>query len=263
MILSGVAKIVLNQNKTLEFLTSDGVSVNGIVKPNSATLGLDNMIRFNAKDEDFSIDCRLVELVQRKSPDGTIGYSHVYTPISETSTDAAAITARAAELYDDVLKNILIPCCSSGPSAIFGAVVVYPTSADFPAEGDLNTIYIDDSAHIAYYWNGASYSMLNNNVLFFADLPSFPILGTENILYVDQATPAIYIWTGSAYAIIGGSSGVAWGDITGIVTAQTDLTFYLSTNYYPLSSNPAGYLTAPAADALYSVSYTHLRAHET
>ena len=38
-------------------------------------------------------------------------------------------------------------------------------------------------------------------------------------------------------------SGATWGSITGTLTAQTDLTAYLSTNFYPLSSNPAGYLT--------------------
>ena len=251
MILPGVAKIILNQNKTLEFLTADDVSVNGIVKPSSAILGLDNMIKFNSKDEDFSVDCRTIELVARKSPDGTIGYSHVYTPISEISTDAAATSARAAELYDDVLKNILVPCCSSGPSVIYGAVAVYPTSSDFPAEGDSGTIYIDDSEHIAYYWNGASYSMLNNNVLFYPDHPSFPIIGEANILYIDQATPAVYIWTGSAYVIVaGGSSGtIAWGDITGTITTQTDLISYLGSNYYPLGSNPAGYVTSGALAA--------------
>lgn len=37
-----------------------------------------------------------------------------------------------------------------------------------------------------------------------------------------------------------------WGSITGTLTAQTDLTTYLSTNYYPLSTNPAGYLTSSA-----------------
>lgn len=37
--------------------------------------------------------------------------------------------------------------------------------------------------------------------------------------------------------------GAVWGDITGSVTDQTDLTEYLGLNYYPLSSNPAGYLT--------------------
>lgn len=35
-----------------------------------------------------------------------------------------------------------------------------------------------------------------------------------------------------------------WGSITGTLTDQTDLLSYLSLNYYPLSSNPAGYLTS-------------------
>lgn len=38
-------------------------------------------------------------------------------------------------------------------------------------------------------------------------------------------------------------SSAVWGNITGTITAQTDLIAYLSGNYYPLSSNPAGYLT--------------------
>jgi hypothetical protein len=35
----------------------------------------------------------------------------------------------------------------------------------------------------------------------------------------------------------------SWGSITGVITTQTDLMTYLSNNYYPLLSNPAGYLT--------------------
>lgn len=34
-----------------------------------------------------------------------------------------------------------------------------------------------------------------------------------------------------------------WGNITGTITNQTDLINYISSNYYPLSSNPAGYIT--------------------
>lgn len=37
---------------------------------------------------------------------------------------------------------------------------------------------------------------------------------------------------------------IEWGDIGGTITNQTDLILYLSSNYYPLLSNPAGYLTA-------------------
>lgn len=42
----------------------------------------------------------------------------------------------------------------------------------------------------------------------------------------------------------GGPGGtVIWGGIIGDVTEQTDLVTYLEDNYYPLNSNPAGYLT--------------------
>lgn len=41
------------------------------------------------------------------------------------------------------------------------------------------------------------------------------------------------------------STGSAiWGDITGDITNQTDLINYLSDEYYPLNSNPAGYLVS-------------------
>ena len=35
----------------------------------------------------------------------------------------------------------------------------------------------------------------------------------------------------------------AWGSITGTLTSQTDLITYLTTNYYPLTGNPSGFLT--------------------
>jgi hypothetical protein len=50
-----------------------------------------------------------------------------------------------------------------------------------------------------------------------------------------------YFWNGSAWIVVGGSA--TWGSIAGTITAQTDLTAYLAANYYPLLSNPAGYLT--------------------
>lgn len=51
---------------------------------------------------------------------------------------------------------------------------------------------------------------------------------------------------------------VNWGFINGTVTDQTDLMIYLGSNFYPLSSNPAGYLTsvpAPIVSATVSSSY--------
>lgn len=40
------------------------------------------------------------------------------------------------------------------------------------------------------------------------------------------------------------TGSAVWGLITGTVTDQTDLISYLSGNYYPLATNPAGYLTS-------------------
>lgn len=45
------------------------------------------------------------------------------------------------------------------------------------------------------------------------------------------------------YAVQNVSSTTIWGSITGTVTNQTDLISYLGSNYYPLSSNPAGYIS--------------------
>jgi len=67
----------------------------------------------------------------------------------------------------------------------------------------------------------------------------------------------ILVWDSQGrLKVIGGGAPpppapVVWGTITGLVTNQTDLITYLAGNYYPLSSNPAGYLTQTAADLLY------------
>lgn len=41
----------------------------------------------------------------------------------------------------------------------------------------------------------------------------------------------------------GGGGPAIWGSITGTLTSQTDLINYLTTNYYPLTGNPSGFLT--------------------
>jgi hypothetical protein len=58
---------------------------------------------------------------------------------------------------------------------------------------------------------------------------------------------------GSWQAIVAGSA--VWGSITGDVTNQTDLTTYLSGNYYPLSSNPAGFLTSVPGKSVNQAAY--------
>ena len=52
-----------------------------------------------------------------------------------------------------------------------------------------------------------------------------------------------FFWDGVQWASAGGGGAAVWGGITGIVTDQTDLINYLDLNYYPLSTNPANYLT--------------------
>jgi hypothetical protein len=52
----------------------------------------------------------------------------------------------------------------------------------------------------------------------------------------------------------GGGGGAVWGSITGTITAQGDLITYLSSNYYPLSSNPAGYLTSSSLSSYLTIA---------
>lgn len=54
-----------------------------------------------------------------------------------------------------------------------------------------------------------------------------------------------FLWDGTQWTAASGGSAT-WGYITGVITNQTDLINYLATNYYPLNSNPAGYLTSSA-----------------
>lgn len=58
-----------------------------------------------------------------------------------------------------------------------------------------------------------------------------------------------YYWDGTTWQTA--VNGAIWGNITGTITNQTDLISYLSGNYYPLSSNPAGYLTTET-DSIFS-----------
>jgi len=82
-----------------------------------------------------------------------------------------------------------------------------------------------------------------------------------------------YVRKNAAWAVAtgGGGGSVAWGGITGTVTDQTDLTTYISglgyqtasdvstyatANFYPLSTNPAGYLTSVPPVAKTVTTYT-------
>ena len=66
-------------------------------------------------------------------------------------------------------------------------------------------------------------------------------LGTTDEGYVtyDTTLDVIYFWNGSSWQTIGGGSfgRGEWGSITGTLSAQTDLTSYLSSTYTPLNRN--------------------------
>lgn len=80
--------------------------------------------------------------------------------------------------------------------------------------------------------------------------------GLNDITGALSGLPNIRVWgSNGRLKMIGGvtppPAPVVWGSITGTVTNQTDLINYLGLNFYPLSSNPAGYITQAAADLLY------------
>jgi hypothetical protein len=83
-------------------------------------------------------------------------------------------------------------------------------------------------------------------------------LGTadEGYTVFDTTLNNIYFWDGFAW--ITSSGTVVWGSITGTLTAQTDLTAYLAANYYPLSSNPAGYIDLTDLSGGTGISYNNL-----
>lgn len=80
---------------------------------------------------------------------------------------------------------------------------------------------------------------------------------TANPVAGPTAAGDVLMFDGTAliWAPGGGGGSVAWGGITGTVTDQTDLVTYLSGNYYPLSSNPAGYLTSVPGKSVNLPSY--------
>jgi hypothetical protein len=60
--------------------------------------------------------------------------------------------------------------------------------------------------------------------------------------------------TNLIWAAGGGGGGAVWGGITGTVTDQTDLTTYLSANYYP-ASNPSGFISSVPGKSVYQAPY--------
>jgi len=84
------------------------------------------------------------------------------------------------------------------------------------------------------------------------------LLGPTDEGYVcfDTTLNQQYFWDGAAWVTV--TATTAWGSITGVVTAQTDLTTYLAANYYPLATNPANYIDLTDLSAGTGISYNNL-----
>jgi len=74
-------------------------------------------------------------------------------------------------------------------------------------------------------------------------LASVLTLADQGYVCIDTNDNKQYVWSGLNW--VASLTSVTWGSITGSISAQTDLTTYLSGTYYPLT-NPAGYITSSA-----------------
>lgn len=77
-----------------------------------------------------------------------------------------------------------------------------------------------------------------DDVIEVANFAALPITGETGKIYVTIDNGNQYRWSGTIYVQITNSSSV-WGNISGTITTQTDLTTYLSTNYVNLGGSYA------------------------
>jgi hypothetical protein len=154
----------------------------------------------------------------------------LYTSSLDSSDTSSEYTDRLYEIYDFIVTDVIQGCCP-GPTFVGGVVAVYPNYASFPATGQEAVIYIDEGTNQAYFWNGTSYQLLvTPGVEQYANFASFPIVGSTDVLYIDMSVPESYVWDGSAYISLSAGS-VAWGTITGTLSAQTDLQAALNAKF--------------------------------
>jgi hypothetical protein len=124
------------------------------------------------------------------------------------------------------------------------------------SENYMGNRLLDNSWEISCQPTGYAPPILSNNVPFY--IVSASNIGTTGIGVYDSVTGRnlnfknitagsnITVTEDANHNIIissTASGGGTWGSITGTITNQTDLVNYLSANYYPRSSNPAGYVT--------------------
>jgi hypothetical protein len=111
-------------------------------------------------------------------------------------------------------------------SPIFTSTVTSPTSTP-----NVSFSAISQAQNLFYASPNGSSGLPTFRALVAADLPAItgyvPTSRTLTINGVTYDLTADRSWTVTA-------SGATWGSITGTLTAQTDLTLYLSTNYFPI-----------------------------
>lgn len=61
------------------------------------------------------------------------------------------------------IKDIERQCCCSDE------VKFYDTLADFPAEGVVDKIYVDESTDLLYRWNGSAYVLVGGNLSYYQE----------------------------------------------------------------------------------------------
>jgi len=66
-------------------------------------------------------------------------------------------------------------------------------------------------------------NIIGSNYFLASTFSALPITGDTTTLYVINDTSLMYRWSGSAYTQINSSAVVAWGQITGTLSGQTDL----------------------------------------
>lgn len=165
--------------------------------------------------------------------------SVTYTPIDTTST-SPDYNSRVFEVFD-FLSSQVFQGFSPGPTYVGGVVAAYPNFASFPVPGTQSVIYIDEADNSAYYWDGTSYQLLvSTGVEQYASFALFPVTGSANVIYIDMSVPEPYVWNGTAY--LGLNNYVAWGNITGTLSDQTDLQAALDAKFDDPTGTSSDYL---------------------
>jgi hypothetical protein len=113
------------------------------------------------------------------------------------------------------------------------SVYAYDSLADFPVVGRTDLLYIAKDTSTQYYWDGSSYISVT---------PSFT--ETDPVWTADKPSYLTSTLAASTYAAIGHTHTFA-----SLTSIPTTLAGYGITDAYPLSGNPAGYLTSQISHA--------------